>query len=163
MRRLKNVAVLWLVLAATTAAAQDASSSDRALARELVDAVGVTKIAGQRLHDLVPQILAAIKRANPTITEDALDELRRIGEQEMAAALPEFADAAAAIYAGIFSDDELRQLIVFYQSPVGRKATDKLPEIERQSAAFGSVWGRRIGERIGDRIRATALKKGYVI
>jgi hypothetical protein len=50
MRRLKNVAVLWLVLAAMTAAAQDASppQADRhALARELVEVVGIAKIASR--------------------------------------------------------------------------------------------------------------------
>jgi len=165
MRRLKVVVALWLVLAATAAAAQDTAPSDdrRALAKELVDAVGMVKLAGQLIGNAVPQAIASLKRANPTITDEILAELQRIGEQEVKTALPEFADAAAAIYEGIFSTDELRQLIAFYRSPVGRKVTEQLPEINRQATAFGQVWGRRVGERIAGRLKALAQKKGYAI
>ena len=165
MRRLKSVAVLWLVLAANIAAAQDAPQpvDRRALAKELVEVIGITKVVRQRMADAIPKIVAAVKLANPTISEDVLGELRRIGEQEMSAALPELGDAAAAIYQGAYDDDELRQLLAFYRSPIGRKAAEKMPEIERQATAFGQVWGRRIGERIGNRIKALVLKKGYVI
>jgi hypothetical protein len=41
--------------------------------------------------------------------------------------------------------------------------TGKMPDIERQAAAFGRAWGRQVGERIGNRIRTTALKTGYAI
>src|SRR4051812_18265105 len=55
MRRLKSVAVLWLVLAASTAAAQDAPQpvDRRALAKELVEVIGITKVVRQRMADAI--------------------------------------------------------------------------------------------------------------
>ena len=42
------------------------------------------------------------------------------------------------IYIEAFSETELRELIVFYQTPTGRKAIQLLPELTRKGALLGS-------------------------
>ena len=46
--------------------------------------------------------------------------------------------ALARIYAQTFSEAELRQLIAFYQSPIGRKLASSSPELTRRGAEVGS-------------------------
>jgi hypothetical protein len=40
-----------------------------------------------------------------------------------------FRDQTLKMYAGIFTEDELKQLISFYNSPLGKKITTKAPEL----------------------------------
>jgi hypothetical protein len=42
-------------------------------------------------------------------------------------------DQIADIYVQVFTEDELNELIRFYQSPVGQKLLEKTPEIMQKS------------------------------
>jgi hypothetical protein len=51
------------------------------------------------------------------------------------------------MYDANFSADEIKQLVVFYQSPVGRKIVVQLPQLTQQMMAMGQSWGERAGAR----------------
>jgi len=61
---------------------------------------------------------------------------------------------ARSIYDANFSADEIKQLVVFYQSPVGRKIVVQLPQLAQQIIAMGQSWGEQAGARAVERIRA---------
>src|SRR5690348_9956715 len=39
----------------------------------------------------------------------------------------------ASVYAEVFSEDELKEIIGFYQSPLGRKLLDRMPDLMQKS------------------------------
>jgi hypothetical protein len=43
----------------------------------------------------------------------------------------------ARLYTEAFTEDELRQLIAFYKTPVGQKALQKMPELMQKGMAYG--------------------------
>ncbi|UBQ51286.1 DUF2059 domain-containing protein [Aeromonas hydrophila] len=49
----------------------------------------------------------------------------------------------AAIYRKHFTEAELKQLIAFYQSPVGKKSLDTMPAIFQESALVGQSLAER--------------------
>ncbi len=61
------------------------------------------------------------------------------------------------IYAKHFSHDEIKELIVFYQTPVGKKMVSVQPQIVQESQLVGEKWGAEIGVRIMARLS----EKGY--
>lgn len=67
-------------------------------------------------------------------------------------------DLVAPIYAKYYTDEELLQLTAFYKSPLGQKITEKLPAISQESLTVGQEWGRKIGEKVVDRLK----EKGYL-
>jgi len=74
----------------------------------------------------------------------------------MKRSLPELEDPVIAIYDANFSTDEIKQLVAFYQSPVGRKITVQLPQLMQQSVTMGQSWGQQARARAVERIRALA-------
>ncbi len=58
------------------------------------------------------------------------------------------------IYSAHFTDAELKQLINFYQSPLGQKLIRETPEIEVEAFAAGLERGQKLGARIRDRLQA---------
>jgi len=79
----------------------------------------------------------------------------------MKRSLPELEEPVIAIYDANFSADEIKQLVAFYQSPVGRKIVVQLPQLMQQSVTMGQAWGQQAGGRAVERIRALATQKGY--
>jgi len=56
-------------------------------------------------------------------------------------------DDMAKIYMKNFTDDELKELINFYQSPIGKKAAALLPTLAAEGSALGE---RRVQENMGE-------------
>ena len=79
----------------------------------------------------------------------------------MKRSLPELEEPVITIYDDNFSADEIKQLVAFYEGPVGRKIVIQLPQVMQQSVTTGQSWGQQVGARAVERIRATAKQKGY--
>lgn len=52
--------------------------------------------------------------------------------------MKEMGPQLARVYAEFFSEAELRQIIVFYQSPVGRRLAAVLPDLTRRGSEIGA-------------------------
>jgi uncharacterized protein len=62
------------------------------------------------------------------------------------AEIPKLLDAAVPIYDKYLSDDEIKGLIQFYQTPLGRKALSVLPQITIDMQGEGQKLGQQIGQ-----------------
>ncbi len=49
------------------------------------------------------------------------------------------------VYDRHFSDDEIKQLTTFYETPIGKKAVAALPEVVAESQQSGKAWGEKLG------------------
>jgi len=99
-----------------------------------------------RLIDLLtPQIIGNLKKSNREINDRMWSEFTNICTEEMQRSLPELEEPIIAIYDANFSADEIKQLVAFYQSPVGRKIAVQLPQLMQQSIAMGQSWGQQVG------------------
>lgn len=59
-----------------------------------------------------------------------------------------FLDSSAVpIYDKHFSDDEIRGLIKFYETPLGQKAVSALPQISNELREAGKAWGEQVGRQ----------------
>ena len=60
----------------------------------------------------------------------------------------QFLDSSAVpIYDKHFSDDEIRGLIKFYETPLGQKAVSALPQVSNELREAGKTWGEQVGRQ----------------
>ncbi|MBN1697366.1 MAG: DUF2059 domain-containing protein [Spirochaetales bacterium] len=62
------------------------------------------------------------------------------------------------IYDKYFSHDEIKALIRFYESPVGKKMVKVQPQITEESMHAGQTWGEELGKRAQQKL----IEKGYL-
>lgn len=62
------------------------------------------------------------------------------------------------IYAKHFTQEEIRQLIHFYKTPVGQKLAATLPAVSQESMIAGQKWGQEIGAKVAQKLQ----EKGYI-
>jgi len=65
-----------------------------------------------------------------------------------------FVELLIPIYERHFSNDELTQLIAFYETPLGKKMVATLPQIVAESAAAGGKYGEDVALKVIKRMRA---------
>lgn len=67
----------------------------------------------------------------------------------------------ARIYASHFTEAELKQLLAFYQSPLGQKVISEEPKTADESMAMASSWADKLSEEVMGRMRAEMKKRGH--
>ena len=57
------------------------------------------------------------------------------------------------VYKKHFTSAEIKQLIAFYESPIGKKLVSEQPQIQTESYQLGTEWGRQLGEKVVKKIQ----------
>jgi uncharacterized protein len=73
----------------------------------------------------------------------------------------ELMNDAARIYASHFTEPELKQLLTFYQSPLGRKVIAEEPKAADESMNAASSWADKLSEEVAIRMRDEMKKRGH--
>jgi uncharacterized protein len=155
------VAVIMLITLLQTQGAAAMDAEKRANIEALLKDTGMLANISRLIDLLIPQIMGSLKKENRKIPDAVWDEFTGICTEEMKRSLPELEDPVITIYDDNFSADEIKQLVAFYQSPVGRKIVIQLPQLMQQSVTIGQSWGQQAGACAVERIRAAAKQKGY--
>ncbi len=108
----------------------------------------------QSMELLARQMLPLAAKVDPNaaqleLTDADFARMAQLIGEEFGKRFPSLVEEMAPIYANNFTNDELRELIAFYDSPIGRKLVEKQPILSQQGAALGQAWGQRIGQEAG--------------
>lgn len=128
--KLVRSAVLVLALGLCTTASAYSEPE-----REAERLLGLMKME-QTLHDAMSQMLDLQLKQNPALVPYR-PVIMRFLEKHMS--YQNLKDDMIQIYENAFTTAELRELNIFYASPVGRKVVDKLPELMKQGAQLGAA------------------------
>ncbi|WP_437297161.1 DUF2059 domain-containing protein [Sorangium sp. So ce426] len=128
-----------------------AGEAEKKLALELTHLVMPKDVYNALLDQLMSSMGASMQQAGAKISARDASKLKAV----VAEVLPydELVQWNVEIYAGKFTADELKELIKFYGTPVGKKAAKLLPEIS------GEV-GKKVGTVIVQRMPAAMKKAG---
>jgi hypothetical protein len=123
------------------------AAAKRADIKRMIEITGASKIALQ----IMRQMIAAFKKDAKGVPDQFWDDF-------MAEVDPnELVDLYVLIYDKHFTHDDIKQLIKFYETPVGQKLIKSLPAITQESMSAGMEWGQRIARKVRQRLE----EKGY--
>ena len=156
---------LLVALAAcgTAALAQSApTSANVQLARDVVLASGATRAFDGVIPSILQQSLSVFVQQNPDLQKDLTESIKTIapGLEKRAS---EIIDIIAKVYATRFSQAELKEILAFYQSAVGKKFVTQLPSVLEESFVKTQEWGGKISEEVVQQLRAEMKKRGHTI
>ena len=123
---------------------------------ELVQLVTPQDTYQAMISTMTTQMMASLSQSGAKMPADAANKM---GKAVMEA-LPynDLAQWTVEIYASRFTTDEIKQMIAFYKTPVGKKAAKLLPEI---SGEIGKKMGPIVMQRLPAAMKkATSLKLG---
>jgi hypothetical protein len=154
---------LGLAFAACVGAAeQQPSAGAIATAKELI----VVKGAGAIYDPIVPGVIEHAKSvfltANPTLGKD-LNEVALKLRADYAPRSAEVINEVAKLYATRFTEQELKDALAFYKSPLGRKLLAEEPNLLDQSLKNAQTWADKLSEEIIAKIRTEMKKRGHEI
>lgn len=90
-----------------------------------------------------------------------LNEVAASMEKQYAPRADELLDEGARIYASHFTEAELKQILAWDESPVGKKALAEEPKIFDESLAHAGEWGQNFSEQVINTMRDEMKKRGH--
>jgi hypothetical protein len=159
--------VVGLALSAVPAMAQQAAppkSSPAAIAaaKEILTIKNAAAMYTGAVPGLVEKTKAALTQQNLNYQKD-LNEVAPIVAQQLAGRQNEIGEGMAQIYASEFTEQELKDLVTFYRSPLGKKLIDAEPRAIGLSMAFMNSWAQNFSETVMGAFRAEMRKRGKEI
>lgn len=137
--------MVCLVLLAVLA--DPAASTKEADIKKLMEMTATSQLGQQ----ITAQMMESFKAAFPKVPDAIWTEVKKdVTPGDLNAKI-------ATVYDSHFTHDEIKGLVAFYETPLGKKLLKELPGVTQESLEIGQAWGRAMGQKLMERLEA----KGY--
>ncbi|MGI8527313.1 MAG: DUF2059 domain-containing protein [Pseudolabrys sp.] len=152
-------AAILLALASPGYAQKKPSANAIDTAREIILLKGAATIFDPLVPGVIEQSKVSFLQQNPALQKD-LDEIAATLRTEYAPRIKDVLNEVAARYAGFFTEAELKDLLAFYKSPLGKKSVADEPRALEQGVNYAQEWAVKFSDEVVARMRAELKKKG---
>jgi len=115
---------------------------------KLLKISGTEKMTDQMMDILIPQFKILVPGIPDTFWVKFREKLN----------INEFILACVPAYSKYYTHDEIKQLIKFYESPLGKRMVEVTPLISQETMAIGQKWGEKLGQDIVKEL----INDGYI-
>jgi hypothetical protein len=140
------LAIPFVARAQTT---QDSDAEQTALARQFLEATG----ALEQGFRIIEASLPAQRAANPAIPAVFWDRLLA----QVKARRDEFLNEVIPVFARLFTSAELKGLVDFYRSPLGRRLLEIQPQMAKEIGEASQRWGQRLSLEVAQQLAAEGI------
>jgi hypothetical protein len=133
-----------------------------AAAKEILALKHVSAMYQNAIPSIVQRTKDSIMQNNLNYQKD-LNEVAVTVAQTLAGRENEIGEQMAKIYANSFTEQELKDLVTFYKSPLGAKLLVEEPKAISASLAYMNQWAQGFAEEVNGHFRAEMRKRGKEI
>jgi hypothetical protein len=144
------------------APAKPASPAAIAAAKEILAMKNASAMYANAVPNIVQRTKDSLLQSNLNYQKD-LNEVAVIVAQKLAGREKEIGDGMAKVYAGEFTEQELKDLVAFYKSPLGQKLLTTEPKAIQMSMGYMNQWAQGFAEVVNGEFRAEMRKRGKEI
>jgi uncharacterized protein len=130
-----------------------------AAAKELLAVKNSKVLYADAVTGVIERTKTALMQSNINYQKD-LNEVAVIVAKNLTGRENEIGEVMASIYAQVFTEQELKDLTVFFKSPLGQKLLTAEPRAMNASISFMKDWAGRFGEVVNEQFRAEMHKRG---
>ena len=162
-RRVARLALFGAVLAsAAPAFAAPPTPAALAAAGEIVKVTGATALFAPLIPGVIEQSKNLFLQQNPGLGGD-LNEIAAKMRADLAPRMAQLTGEVAKIYAENFTEQELKELLAFYNSPIGKKMVAEQSTVVNASLKFAQDWANKLSEEVTGKMRDELKKKGHAL
>lgn len=139
---------------------QQPSPAAVALAAQIIELKGGTTAFDPAIDGVFAHHKGIFVQMNPSASK-AIDEIERSMKSDRAAKLQELHTEVARGYASKFSEQDLKDLLAFYKTPLGKKIIEVEPQAGEAVAKRVQAWIDKYADDVSSKMRTELKKKGF--
>ncbi len=138
------------------------SAAQIQVARDVVEASGAARAFDPLIRGILQSAINAFVPQNPDLQKPIVESVQTIAPS-FEKRRSEITDILARVYAAKFTEAELKELLVFYRSTIGKKFVAEQPALLEESFRRTQEWSGKISEEVVAALRAEMKKRGHTI
>jgi Uncharacterized protein conserved in bacteria len=142
----KLIFAVFLVIGTSTFSIYGQTKNDDIL--KFLRISGTDKLANQMMDAMIPQLNQIV----PGIPDRFWVRFKEKVNTD------DLLYACVPVYSKYYTHDDIKQLIKFYESPIGKKMAEVTPLLTQETMTIGQKWGEKLGQDIVDEL----IKEGYL-
>ena len=123
---------------------------------ELARQVFIASKTGRSFDNILPTVAEQAKstfvRSNPQIQLGVIDAVDRVA-LELVPMRKELDDGLIRVWARAFTEEELKNLLQFFESPAGQKFSDNYPKVISTQLALAESWTLKLSQVLARRTK----------
>jgi hypothetical protein len=159
---LAGLAAALLLAPLSPARAQEPSSTALAAASDILDIKGSMTIFEPLIPGVVEQSKNTLLQINPNYFKD-LNDISAMLRKEYAPRLAALRTEIVKAYAVRFTEQELKDTLAFYRSPLGKKLLAEEAQFVDKAMSTAQDWAMKLNEEALARFRAEMKKRGHAL
>jgi hypothetical protein len=140
--------------------AQQPSPAAIALATQLLEVKGGLTALDPAIDGVIIRTRNVFLQINPNLTKD-VDAVTQMMRGDIATRRKELHEEVARAYASVYSEQDLKDAIAFYKTPLGKKLIDGEPKAAEAVNKRADAWVKKYAEDVTAKMRAEMRKKGH--
>jgi hypothetical protein len=163
---MKKTSVLLLLIMTTFHFVNAQDAAKKADIMKLLEMAGIYDMGDEYAKAISEQVTHALKKSKPKTTDKTIGILNKELKIVINNAMREpqgIGDIISKTYAKYFTHDEVKKLIAFYETPVGKKLLEVTPIVQKEYLTEGQKWFSSIGPTVIKRLRGRLQKKGITL
>ena len=145
---------------APAAVAPASSPTALLLAKELIDLKGAASAYDPLVNGVIQYHRNFFMQNNPNLGKD-LDAVAQKLALDLAPRKAEMQQELTRIYAAHFTEQELKDALAFFKTPLGKKLISEEPKALEASMKAADDWSRRFAIEVDAKFRAEMQKRGH--
>lgn len=141
MNKVQNI-ILVIALAVFSAQAVAQTEKDNDI-RKLMTSMGMADMSNQ----IKSQLISSIRQSYPDVPARVWDEVSAEVQTK------EMIDMMVPIYSKYYTHEEVKDLIKFYNTPVGQKTIQVMPALMQESMSVGQQWGLKLTQIVTEKLK----------
>ncbi len=163
MRRNFLVTCLLIAfIASPTSAVSEVPADFRAAVLELLELTGASKLGLQMASAFSQQMSIQLRKAQPNIPPRAFEIVSEVVVSFFRDSQGDVIDETVRIYAKYFTLQDIRGIIAFNRTPLGKKMISAMPAISKESIQVGVALTQRLQPAINAEIKKRFTEEGLL-
>ncbi len=154
------VALVCACLGPFAARAQQPSPAAVALARQLITIKGANSMTDPLVRGVIESVKNSLVPTNPNLMRE-LNDVATALHKELDGRSSEVLEQMAQAYAARFTEQDLKDLLVFYKTPLGQKSIKEEPIALEDGLKRAQQWADAFADTVMTRMRIEMQKKGH--
>ena len=142
----KIIFVICLIITSSYGYSQSSKKTEKI--KQLLELSGSAKLGVQVMNVMIPQFSKVYPDVDKKIWDEIMTEVN----------VQDLIDLIIPIYEKYYTEEDIDQLIQFYNSPIGKKSVEMMPFITQESMQAGQAWGSELSLKVINKLK----QKGYI-
>ena len=147
------------LLSGVASAQQQPSPGALAAARQLLELKGAFGVYNGAVAGTIENVKGLLLSTNVSYQKD-LNEIAAKLRTELQGRDAEIGNEMVRQYATDFTEQELKDLVAFYKTPLGKKVLEQEPKTIAASLQWMRSWGQRFGDEIDGKFHVEMQNRG---